>query len=61
YSRLLNQEVIVINSEKVARTSSSYNYSDRPAIICMTDDFFGWSFNHTATSGVCTGDSFLRP
>ncbi|KAI9566797.1 cytochrome P450 [Boletus coccyginus] len=48
YSRLLNQEVIVISSEEVAKDlleRRSYNYSDRPAIIRMTNDFFGWSFN----------------
>ena len=41
YTRLLNQEVIVINSEEVARDlleRRSYNYSDRPAIIRMTND-----------------------
>ncbi|KAF8554406.1 cytochrome P450 [Imleria badia] len=48
YTRLLNQEVIVINSEEVAKDlleRRSSNYSDRPAIIRMTNDFFGWSFN----------------
>ncbi|KAG8212991.1 cytochrome P450 [Butyriboletus roseoflavus] len=48
YTRLLNQEVIVINSEEIAKDlleRRSYNYSDRPAIIRMTNDFFGWSFN----------------
>ncbi|KAH7930182.1 cytochrome P450 [Leucogyrophana mollusca] len=48
YSRLLNQEIIIINSEKVARDlldKRSYNYSDRPAIVTLTNDFFGWSFN----------------
>ena len=41
YTRLLNQEVIVINSEEVAKDlleRRSYNYSDRPAIIRMTND-----------------------
>lgn len=48
YSRLLNQEVIVINSEELAKDlleRRSSNYSDRPRIIRMTNDFFGWSFN----------------
>ncbi|KAF9223390.1 cytochrome P450 [Gyrodon lividus] len=48
YSRLLNQDIIVINSEEVAKDlleRRSNNYSDRPAIIRMTNDFFGWSFN----------------
>ena len=41
YSRLLNQEVIIINSEEVGKNlleRRSYNYSDRPAIVCMTND-----------------------
>jgi hypothetical protein len=41
YSRLLNQEIIVINSEEVAKElleRRSNNYSDRPAIIRMTND-----------------------
>ena len=41
YTRLLNQEVIVLNSEEVAKDlleRRSYNYSDRPAIIRMTND-----------------------
>ncbi|KAG1842006.1 cytochrome P450 [Suillus subalutaceus] len=48
YSRLLNQEIILINTEKVARDlleRRSNNYSDRPGILCLTNDFFGWSFN----------------
>ncbi|KIK93478.1 hypothetical protein PAXRUDRAFT_828940 [Paxillus rubicundulus Ve08.2h10] len=48
YTRLLNQDIIVINSEEVAKDlleRRSNNYSDRPAIIRMTNDFFGWSFN----------------
>ncbi|KAG1747256.1 cytochrome P450 [Suillus paluster] len=48
YSRLLNQEIIVINTEKVARDlleRRSNNYSDRPGIMRLTNDFFGWSFN----------------
>ncbi|KIJ62824.1 hypothetical protein HYDPIDRAFT_113934 [Hydnomerulius pinastri MD-312] len=48
YSRLLNQDIIVINSEEVAKDlleRRSNNYSDRPEIIRMTNDFFGWSFN----------------
>ncbi|EIW83720.1 cytochrome P450 [Coniophora puteana RWD-64-598 SS2] len=48
YSRLLNQEIIVINSEKVAQDlleKRSSNYSDRPAILRTTNDFFGWKFN----------------
>ncbi|EGO24745.1 hypothetical protein SERLADRAFT_449501 [Serpula lacrymans var. lacrymans S7.9] len=46
YSRLLNQEIIVINSEKVARDlldHRSGNFSDRPTIV--TTEFFGWSYN----------------
>jgi len=41
YSRLLNQEVIVINSEELAKDlleRRSSNYSDRPQIIRMTND-----------------------
>ena len=41
YTRLLNQEVIVLNSEEVAKDlleQRSYNYSDQPAIIRMTND-----------------------
>lgn len=48
YSRLLNQEIILINTEKVARDlleRRSNNYSDRPGILCLTNDFVGWSFN----------------
>ncbi|KAN0092739.1 Cytochrome P450 [Tylopilus felleus] len=48
YTRLLNQDVIVINSEDVAKDlleRRSRNYSDRPAIIRIANDFFGWSFN----------------
>lgn len=48
YSRLLNQEIIVINTEKVAKDlleKRSHNYSDRPGIMRLTNDFFGWSFN----------------
>lgn len=48
YSRLLNQEIILINTEKVAKDlleRRSNNYSDRPGILCLTNDFFGWSFN----------------
>ncbi|KAH7915619.1 cytochrome P450 [Hygrophoropsis aurantiaca] len=48
YSRLLNQEIIIINSEKVARDlldKRSYNYSDRPTVVTLTNDFFGWTFN----------------
>ncbi|KAG2147549.1 cytochrome P450 [Suillus clintonianus] len=48
YSRLLNQEIILINTEEVARDlleRRSNNYSDRPGILCLTNDFFGWSFN----------------
>lgn len=43
YTRLLNQEVIVINSEEIARDlleRRSYNYSDRPSIIRMTNDLY---------------------
>ncbi|KAH7884744.1 cytochrome P450 [Phlebopus sp. FC_14] len=48
YTRLLNQDVVVINTEEVAKDlleRRSNNYSDRPQIIRMTNDFFGWSFN----------------
>ncbi|KAG2110835.1 cytochrome P450 [Suillus discolor] len=48
YSRLLNQEIILINTEKVARDlleRRSNNYSDRPGILCLMNDFVGWSFN----------------
>lgn len=41
YARLLNQEVIIINSEEVVRDlfeRRSSNYSDRPEIIRMTND-----------------------
>lgn len=43
YSRLLNQEVIVINSEELAKDlleRRSSNYSDRPQIIRMTNDLY---------------------
>lgn len=48
YSRILNQEIVIINSEELAKDlldRRSSNYSDRPEIIRMTNDFFGWSFN----------------
>ncbi|KAI6001137.1 cytochrome P450 [Pisolithus marmoratus] len=48
YTRILNQEIIIINSEEVAKDlldRRSGNYSDRPKVIRMTNDFFGWSFN----------------
>ena len=41
YTRLLNQDVIVINSEDVAKDlleRRSRNYSDRPAIIRIAND-----------------------
>ena len=43
YLRLLNQEVIIINSEEVAKDlleRRSSNYSDRPRIVCMTNDLW---------------------
>lgn len=43
YSRLLNQEIILINTEKVARDlleRRSNNYSDRPGILCLTNDLY---------------------
>ncbi|EGO23206.1 hypothetical protein SERLADRAFT_350327 [Serpula lacrymans var. lacrymans S7.9] len=46
YSRLFNQDIIVINSEKIAKDlleKRSTNYSDRPFII--TIEMFGWTFN----------------
>ncbi|KAH7925827.1 cytochrome P450 [Leucogyrophana mollusca] len=46
YSRLLNQEIVVINSEKVAKDlleKRSNNYSDRPNIV--TNELFGVGFN----------------
>ncbi|EGN97597.1 hypothetical protein SERLA73DRAFT_75262 [Serpula lacrymans var. lacrymans S7.3] len=46
YTRLLSQDVVVINSEKVARDlldKRSYNYSDRPLLV--TTELFGWMFN----------------
>ncbi|KAG9311216.1 cytochrome P450 [Chiua virens] len=48
YSRFLNQDIIVINSEEIAKNileRRSYNYSDRPAILRMTNDFVGWHFS----------------
>ncbi|EGO22103.1 hypothetical protein SERLADRAFT_362527 [Serpula lacrymans var. lacrymans S7.9] len=46
YSRLFGQEIIILNSEEVAKDlleRRSYNYSDRPQYI--TTDLFGWSFH----------------
>ncbi|EGO23878.1 hypothetical protein SERLADRAFT_349822 [Serpula lacrymans var. lacrymans S7.9] len=46
YSRLLNQEIIILNSEKLARDlleQRSYNYSDRPQY--PTIDLFGMTFH----------------
>ncbi|EGN99267.1 hypothetical protein SERLA73DRAFT_182184 [Serpula lacrymans var. lacrymans S7.3] len=46
YSRLLNQSIIILNSEKSAKAlldQRSYNYSDRPYMA--TTDFIGWTFN----------------
>ncbi|EGN98308.1 hypothetical protein SERLA73DRAFT_74531 [Serpula lacrymans var. lacrymans S7.3] len=46
YSRLLNQEIITINSEKVAKDlleRRSNIYSDRPQYI--TNDMCGWGFS----------------
>ncbi|EGO03750.1 hypothetical protein SERLA73DRAFT_119400 [Serpula lacrymans var. lacrymans S7.3] len=46
YSRLLNQEIIVFNSEKVAKDlleRRANNYSDRPQFIIIA--LFGGSFN----------------
>ncbi|EGN96539.1 hypothetical protein SERLA73DRAFT_184621 [Serpula lacrymans var. lacrymans S7.3] len=46
YSRLFGQEIIILNSEEVAKDlleRRSRNYSDRPQYI--TTDLFGWSFH----------------
>ena len=45
YSRLLGKDIIIINSEKVAKElleNRSKNYSDRPYLI--TCELFGSSF-----------------
>ncbi|KAH7929012.1 cytochrome P450 [Leucogyrophana mollusca] len=45
YSRLLNQEIVVINSEEVANAlleKRSHNYSDRPRVA--TSELFGFDF-----------------
>ncbi|EGO21511.1 hypothetical protein SERLADRAFT_440764 [Serpula lacrymans var. lacrymans S7.9] len=48
YSRLFNKDVIVINSERIAKDildRRSSVFSDRPTLITM--DLFGWSWNVT--------------
>ncbi|KAH7925530.1 cytochrome P450 [Leucogyrophana mollusca] len=50
YARFLNQDVIIINSEKIAKElleKRSNNYSDRPFIA--TREPFGWTFNFGLT------------
>ncbi|KAH7912798.1 cytochrome P450 [Hygrophoropsis aurantiaca] len=50
YARFLNQDVIIINSEKVAKDlleKRSQIYSDRPFIATLKP--FGWSFNFAFT------------
>ncbi|EGN97598.1 hypothetical protein SERLA73DRAFT_75263 [Serpula lacrymans var. lacrymans S7.3] len=58
YSRLLNQDVIIINSERIARDlldRRSYNYSDRPMLV--TTELFGWTFN---VGFFCYGDKWRK-
>ncbi|EGN99054.1 hypothetical protein SERLA73DRAFT_54230 [Serpula lacrymans var. lacrymans S7.3] len=49
YSRFLNQDVIIINSERVAKDLldlRSKNYSDKPVVASL--EIFGWSWNTIA-------------
>jgi hypothetical protein len=61
YSRLLNQEIILINTEKVARDlleRRSNNYSDRPGILCLTNDLYVQSKPRMQMSGLPNHGSF---